>query len=94
MKNFVRLTVALALLIAKPADPGIPIPGGEQKPVIPKAGPCRIQDGRNPDLFVMTLGDVATPIAQGSYDPATDTVTLSDGAVKPHYFRDTLGITY
>lgn len=94
MKKFVRLTVALALLIAKPADPGIPIPGSEQKPVIPKAGPCRIQDGRNPDLFVMTLGDVATPIAQGSYDPATDTVTLSDGAVKPHYFRDTLGITY
>ena len=45
----------------------------------PHAIPCRIQDGSNPDLFVMTLGDVQTPIADGVFDPVKDAVTLKDG---------------
>lgn len=94
MKILVRLIIALALLIGKPADSGTPIRSGEQKPVIPKSGPCRIRDGQNPDLFVMTLGDVVPPIAQGTYDPATDMVTMADGTLKPHYFRETLGLAY
>ena len=56
--------------------------------------PCRIQDGPNPDLFVMTLGEVKTPLADGVFDPARDLVTLNDGSNKTNYFRDTLGIKY
>jgi hypothetical protein len=56
--------------------------------------PCRIDDGGDPDLFMMALGEVNTPIAQGTYDPAADRVILKDGTIKEHYYRDTLGITY
>ena len=56
--------------------------------------PCRIQDGPNPDLFVMTLGDVQTPLADGVFDPARDLVTLKNGSIKSNYFRDTLGIKF
>ena len=56
--------------------------------------PCRIQDGENLDLFVMTLGDVNTALAQGTFDPLKDQVILKDGTIKVHYYRDTLGVTY
>jgi hypothetical protein len=56
--------------------------------------PCRIHDGANPDLFVMTLGNVETPIAEGVFDPASDAVTLKDGSVKTNYYRDTLGVRF
>lgn len=56
--------------------------------------PCRIQDSENPDLFMMTLGDVDTTLAQGTYDPVKDQVILKDGTVREHYYRDTLGVTY
>ena len=48
--------------------------------------PCRIQDGANPDLLVMTLGPVATPLAQGTFDPLKDEVALKDGSVKSTSF--------
>lgn len=54
--------------------------------------PCRIEDGANKDLFIMTLGDVQTSLSQGTFDPVSDQVTLLDGETKPHYYRDTLGI--
>ena len=54
--------------------------------------PCRIQDSANQDLFVMTLGNVATPIAEGVFDPVKDEVTLNDGSVKKNYYRDVLGV--
>lgn len=56
--------------------------------------PCRIQDGANLDLFIMTLGDVDTTIAQGIYDPVKDQVTLKDGTVKEYYYRDIRGVAY
>jgi hypothetical protein len=56
--------------------------------------PCRIQDGNNPDLLVATLGDVDTALTQGIFDPVKDQVTLNDGTVKEHYYRDTLGVTF
>jgi hypothetical protein len=43
---------------------------------------------------MMTLGDVNTALAQGTYDPVKDQVTLKDGTVKEHYYRDTLGVVY
>ena len=56
--------------------------------------PCRIADGDNPDLFMMMLGDIDTPVAQGMYDPVADRVVLKDGATREHYYRDTLGVAY
>ncbi|MHB8055900.1 MAG: alpha-galactosidase, partial [Candidatus Aminicenantales bacterium] len=92
MKIIILWTAILALLIAGPAETANPAGDGTKNPVIPKAGPCRVRDGGNPDLFVMTLGEVVPSIAQGTYDPATDTVTMADGSVTLRYFRDTLGI--
>jgi len=60
----------------------------------PRVIPCRIQDGANPDLLVMTLGNIQTPLADGTFDPIKDTVTLNDGTVKTNYYRDTLGVKY
>lgn len=56
--------------------------------------PARIQDSRNRDLFVMTLGNVETPLADGLFDPAKDEVRLKDGRVKSKYYKDTLGVKY
>ncbi len=60
----------------------------------PHPFPCRIQNGANPDLFVMTLGDIETPIADGIFDPEQDAVTLKDGTVKANYYRDVLGVKF
>ena len=54
----------------------------EPKPKWPYPIPCRISDGPNKDLFIMTLGDVATTLADGTFDPAKDEVRLKDGTVK------------
>jgi hypothetical protein len=56
--------------------------------------PCRIQEGSNRDLLVMTLGDVQTPVADGVFDPVADTVTLKAGGVKTNYYRDTQGVRF
>ena len=60
----------------------------------PSPIPCRVQDGSNPDLFVMTLGRVQTPIADGTFDPVKDEVVLKDGRVRSNYYRDTLGVRF
>jgi hypothetical protein len=56
--------------------------------------PCRIHDGANPDLFVMTLGDIDTPLADGVFDPVKDSVTVKDGTVRTNYYRDVLGVKF
>jgi hypothetical protein len=56
--------------------------------------PCRIQDGTNRDLLVMTLGRVETPLADGIFDPVKDEVKLKDGGIKEDYYRDALGVKY
>ena len=45
----------------------------------PRPVPCRIADGANKDLFIITLGDIDTSLASGVYDPRTDEVRLKDG---------------
>jgi hypothetical protein len=60
----------------------------------PHAIPCRIHTEKDDDLFVMTLGDVTTELADGMFDPVKDEVHLGDGTAKEHYYRDTLGIKY
>ncbi|MBI4535556.1 MAG: NPCBM/NEW2 domain-containing protein [Ignavibacteriae bacterium] len=56
--------------------------------------PCRIEDGANADLFVMTLGDAQTPLATGIFDPTKDEVKLNGGRIIKNYYRDSLGIKY
>ena len=56
--------------------------------------PARIRDGNNKDLFIMTLGDVKTALADGTFDPAKDELTLNDGTVMKNYYRDTLRIKF
>ncbi len=60
----------------------------------PRVIPARITDGENRDLFVMTLGEVTTPLSQGSFDPVKDQVTLRDGTVISNYYRDSLGVKF
>ncbi|MFH0759924.1 MAG: NPCBM/NEW2 domain-containing protein [Bacteroidota bacterium] len=56
--------------------------------------PARIGDGPNKDLFIMTLGNVQTSIADGTFDPVKDEIRLKDGRVLPNYYRDNLGVKY
>lgn len=60
----------------------------------PRPIPCRIREGQNRDLFIMVLGDVQTPLADGVYDPIRDEVVLKDGSIIRHYYRDKLNVRY
>ncbi|KPK77537.1 MAG: hypothetical protein AMJ79_02815 [Phycisphaerae bacterium SM23_30] len=82
----VLLTGVAAAQIPRTADP--------VRQNWPHPIPCRIQDGPNPNLFVMTLGNVQTPLAQGIFDPVKDAVKLNNGIIRENYYRDTLGIRY
>jgi hypothetical protein len=85
--NALILGCSLALLYAAPgqAQKSQPWPG----PI-----PCRVQDGPNKDLWIMTLGQPQTALAEGVFDPLSDQVTLKDGSVKSNYFRDTLKVPF
>lgn len=67
---------------------------GQEKQAWPHPIPCRIQDSSNPDLFVMALGNVNTPLAQGTFDPVKDQVILRDGTIKTDYYKNTLGLPF
>ena len=56
--------------------------------------PARISDEKNPDLFLMALGNVETNLADGTYDPVEDEIILNDGTVIPDWYRDTLGVEF
>lgn len=56
--------------------------------------PARTHDGPKGDLFVMTLGKVSTPLADGKYDPARDEVELQSGKVLKNYYRDSLKVSF
>ena len=62
----------------------------------PRTVPVRLEPrgGGRDDLMITTLGDVHTPLADGSFDPVADRVTTADGRVLDHYYRDSLGITF
>jgi NPCBM/NEW2 domain/Melibiase/Alpha galactosidase C-terminal beta sandwich domain len=60
----------------------------------PHPVPCRIHEGSNPDLFVMTLGPVETPLAQGAFDPVKDEVMLKNGDRVTNYYQDVLGVKF
>ncbi len=56
--------------------------------------PCRIHDNNNPDVMVMTLGDVKINLADGMFDPVKDEVKLKDGTAIQNYYKDSLGVKY
>jgi hypothetical protein len=56
--------------------------------------PLRVRDSNNKELFVLTLGNVQTVIADGTFDPKTDEAALKDGSVIKNYYRDKLGVKY
>jgi NPCBM/NEW2 domain/Melibiase/Alpha galactosidase C-terminal beta sandwich domain len=89
--RFAGLTMVLTALLSGSlrAQNPTPSPG-----LWPHLIPCRIQDGANPDLFVMTLGSIETPIADGLFDPVKDQVTLKNGTVKSNYYHDVLGVKF
>ena len=95
IKHFsMNKSLALALLVAtSPGEKNFAQKAADV-PAWPHPIPCRIQDGANPDLFVMTLGDVQTPLADGVFDPVKDEVVLKDGIVKTNYYRDGLGVKF
>src|SRR5271169_7139704 len=90
MKYIVPIFV-LINMIGGPAEAQRPAVGGR---AWPQAIPCRIRDDTNRDLFVMTLGDIKTPIADGMFDPVKDEVTLKDNTVISNYYRDVRGIKF
>jgi hypothetical protein len=55
---------------------------------------CRIQDGPNKDLWIMTLGQPETGLADGVFDPLSDQLTLKNGSIKSNYFRDVLKVPF
>lgn len=58
----------------------------------PRPIACRTSDSNSRDVFVTTLGDVRTPLADGEFDPAADTVRLASGGTIEHYYRDRLRV--
>ena len=56
--------------------------------------PARLKDGNNREVFVMTLGDVKTPLADGVFNPTRDQVTLKDGSTKQNYYKQAMGIKF
>jgi NPCBM/NEW2 domain/Melibiase/Alpha galactosidase C-terminal beta sandwich domain len=97
--KFVALRLGGILLVtltaaAFPGKDGGQVPDRSATGNWPYPFPCRIHEGDNKDLFVMTLGDVKTVLADGVFDPAKDRVTLNDGTVIKNYYRDSLGIKF
>lgn len=102
MKNVTRLlllSISAALLFsgALPGQKAVQSSTTEKvtgTKVWPYPIPARIKDGQNKDLFIMTLGDVTTPLADGIFDPAKDEVKLNNGTIIKNYYRDTLRVEF
>ncbi len=60
----------------------------------PRPVPVRLKPAGPDDMLVTTLGEVSTPLADGTFDPVADRVTTHDGRVLEDYYTDSLGITY
>lgn len=60
----------------------------------PRAIPARINPPQRDELFIMTLGEVRTPLADGVFDPLADRLTLTDGTVIEDYYKQRLEIPF
>jgi hypothetical protein len=61
---------------------------------IPDRLPARIADGTNKEVLVMTLGDIKTPLADGTFYPVEDRIVLNNGQEINDYFKTKLGIKF
>ena len=60
----------------------------------PRPIPVRLKpDGRD-EIFVSTLGEVETRLADGWFDPSHDRVETEDGRIIEDYFRQQLEIPF
>jgi hypothetical protein len=76
-----------------PSDTSQASAGGPVTPW-PRPIPIRLKpDGRD-DLFVVTLGEVETPLADGEFDPVRDRVTIGDERVIENYYQQQLEIPF
>lgn len=60
----------------------------------PRPVPIRLQPRGRDDVMITTLGEVSTPLADGTFDPVADRVTTTDGRTIDNYYRDSLGIHF
>jgi NPCBM/NEW2 domain-containing protein/alpha galactosidase C-like protein len=60
----------------------------------PKPVPIRLKPSGRDDMMISTLGDVSTPLADGTFDPVADRVTTRDGRTLERYYKDRLDIPY
>ncbi len=90
MKNFFLRLIIISILILGVLS----LMASAIKPNWPFPIPCRIKNNTNPDLFIMTLGDVQTKLAQGIFYPQRDLIILNDGSEIHNYYKDTLRIKY
>ncbi|HZV12180.1 MAG TPA: alpha-galactosidase [Candidatus Kapabacteria bacterium] len=72
----------------------ISIQGYSQAKTWPYPVPCRINANISQDILFLTLGDVTTPVSQGTFYPVEDKVVLNDGSVINNYYVDSLGVQY
>jgi len=88
--------VFFILIFAPSCREKAPSPVQEEKPEVrlPEQIPARIHDGTNPDIMVMTLGNVRTPLAEGIFYPYEDRFIFKDEREIKNYFKNTLGIKY
>src|SRR5579859_506869 len=93
-KNSIRGSVLLALFLGVAIGDTGAAQQARPEDRWPREIPCRVHDGANPDLLIMTLGNVDTPLADGRFDPAKDQVRLKDGTVMTNYYRDILGVKF
>ncbi len=60
----------------------------------PRVIPIRLQPEGRDELFVTTLGEVVTSLADGTYDPEQDRVSTRDGREIADYYKDSLDIPF
>ncbi|MHC5112102.1 MAG: NPCBM/NEW2 domain-containing protein [Planctomycetota bacterium] len=60
----------------------------------PRLIPMRMEPAGRDELTVATLGNVSTPLADGTFDPVHDRVTLANGTIIPDYYKKQLDVPF
>ncbi len=94
---FFVLMLAVLFFIFGPACEKKPRPAAEAEKTsvrLPEQFTARIHDSNNPDLMIMTLGEVHSPLSSGTFYPYEDRFVLKDGGEIKNYFKEKLGLKY
>jgi NPCBM/NEW2 domain-containing protein len=60
----------------------------------PRVIPARTRPEGRDEILVTTLGEVATPLANATFDPVADRLTMNDGRVVEGYYKNVLEIPF